>query len=156
MDGSQYSAMGVLPHPFHTPIESPTALGCNGSPCFHLSRPLHCRSSRRPQIWPEPKRTQCCRCFWPNMTWMAASIVPWPWECCHILSIPQWITNSYGLQWLALLPPQPTASLRELRAKNLAVSANTNTISEVLLAKYGMDDSQYSAMRVLPHPFLLQ
>ena len=28
-----------------------------------------------------------------------------------------------------------------------------NTISEVLLAKFDMDGSQYSAMGVLPHPF---
>ena len=56
------------------------------------------------------------------------------------------------MQWPALLPPQPTTLLLELRASNFGFSQNS-TISEALLAKYGMDGSQYGAMGVLPHPF---
>ena len=89
---------GSVATSFPYPNGSPTALGCNGQPCFHLSQPLHCWSSG-PQILASAKTTQSQRRFWPNMTCMAASMVPW--EGCHILSIPQWVSKSSGLQWLA-------------------------------------------------------
>ena len=106
---------------FPYPNGTPTALGCNGHPCFHLSQPLHCWSSG-PHIWPEPKQTQSQRCFRPNITWMAAITVPW--DCCHILSIPQWVANSSGLQWSALLPTQLT--LRSAGAQGLKFGHSQN------------------------------